>query len=86
MRSRLLRTFGGPDNYDELEDQIIEVLEVIERTELRGFLPLVLLERAGLARLRNDADGMKIDLAEARQLFASMGVTGWDDYAKSIES
>ena len=29
---------------------------------------------------------MKRDLAEARRMFADMGVTGWDDYARSIES
>jgi hypothetical protein len=47
---------------------------------------LVLLERAGLARLRGDADGMARDLAEARRLFAQMGASGWDDYARSIEA
>jgi hypothetical protein len=46
----------------------------------------VLLERAGLARLRGDPDGMARDLGEARRLFAEMGVTGWDDYARSIEA
>ncbi len=44
------------------------------------------LERAGLARLRGDVDAMARDLAEARRLFAEMGVTGWDDYARSIEA
>lgn len=47
IRSRVLRTVGGPEQHDELEAQIAEALEVIDRTELRGFLPLVLLERAG---------------------------------------
>ena len=41
---------------------------------------------AGLARLRGDSGGMARDLAEARRLFAEMGVTGWDDYARSIEA
>jgi hypothetical protein len=27
---------------------------------------------------------MASDLVEARRLFAEMGVTGWDDYARSI--
>jgi hypothetical protein len=44
---------------------------------MKSFFPLILLERAGLARLRGDADGMARDLAEARRLFAEMGVTGW---------
>jgi hypothetical protein len=58
----------------------------MQRTEATGWLPMLLLERAGLARLRGDADGMARDLAEARRLFVQMGVTGWDDYARSIEA
>jgi adenylate cyclase len=85
IRSRILRAFGGAEHHEELEKQIAEALEVIERRELGGFLPLLLLERAGLARMRGDTDGMKGDLAEARRLFAQMNVTGWDDYARSIE-
>jgi len=49
-------------------------------------MPLTLLERAGLARMRGDTDGMARDPAEARRLFAEMGVTGWDEYARSIEA
>ena len=52
---------------------------------MKGMLPLILLERAGLARLRGDADGMARDLAEARRLFTQLGA-GWDDYARSIEA
>jgi len=36
--------------------------------------------------LREGAGGMARDLAEARRLFAEMGVTGWDAYARSIEA
>ena len=46
----------------------------------------MLLERAALARLGGDTDGMDNDLSEARRLFARTGVTGWDDYARSIEA
>jgi hypothetical protein len=82
----VLRTVGGSEQEDELDAQIVETLEVIERTELRGLLPRILLECAGLARLRGDVDALARDLAEARRLFAEMGVTGWDDYARSIEA
>ena len=51
-----------------------------------GILPMALLERAGLYRMRGDADGMARDLTEARRLFAQMGATGWDDYARTIEA
>jgi len=83
---RVLRIAGGPSHQDELETRIAETLELVQRTGLAGWLPLVLLERAGLARMRGDADGLRRDLAEARRLFAKMGVTGWDDYARSIEA
>jgi hypothetical protein len=64
----------------------VETLEVLHRAEAKAWLPLLLLERAGLARLRGQADGMARDLAEARRLFAEMGVTGWNEYARSIEA
>ena len=86
LRTRVLRMLGAPQHQGELEAQIAETLGLIQRTEANGWLPLVLLERAGLARLRGDADAMACDLTEARRLFAQMGVTGWDDYARSIEA
>ena len=82
LRARVLRMVGGVQHQGELEAQIAETLELIQRVDAQGWLPLVLLERAGLARLRADADGMARDLAEARRFFAEMGVTGWDDYAR----
>lgn len=85
-RARVLRTVGGPREQEELATQITETLALIEKWGMKGYLPLLLLERAGLARLRGDADGMARDLAEARRLFAEMGATGWDDYARSIEA
>ena len=81
----MLRTVGGPAEQDALEMQIAETMEVLERTRMKGYVPLLLLERAGLARLRGDTAGMTRDMAEARRLFAEMGVNGWDDYARSIE-
>ena len=86
LRARVLRMIGGPEQHDELAAQIARTLELIEHTDGRGWQPTVLLERAGLARLRGDADGMARDLAEARALFAAMGVTGWNDYARSNEA
>ena len=47
---------------------------------------MLLLERARLARLCGDDYGMARNLAEARRLFAEMSVTGWDEYARSIEA
>ena len=77
---------GGPQHQRELETQIAETLDLIQRTDMKSWLPLLLLERAGLARMRGDPDGTARDLAEARRLFAEAGVTGWDGYASSIEA
>ena len=85
LAARVLRMVDGLRHQDELEAQIAETHDLIERGDMKGILPLILLERAGLARLRGDADGLTRDLAEARRLFAQMGATGWDDYARSIE-
>ena len=86
LRARVLRIVNGAHDLDALETEIVETLEVLNRAEARGWLPLLMLERAGLARLRGDAAGMARDLAEARRLFAEMGITGWNDYARSIEA
>jgi class 3 adenylate cyclase/tetratricopeptide (TPR) repeat protein len=84
--ARVLRTVGGPECYAELQARIEETLEVVQRTRAKGFLPMLLLERAGLARLRDDTAGMARDLATARGALAQMGITGWEDYARSIEA
>ena len=86
FRARVLRRIGGTAHQRALEAQIAETLGLIQQTHFTAVLPLILLERAGLARMRGDTDGMACDLAEARRLFAEMGVTGWDDYARSIEA
>ena len=47
---------GGPQHQQDLEAQIAETLDLLRRTDGKGYLPLVLLERAGLERLRGDLD------------------------------
>ena len=86
FRARVLRSVGGPRHLHDLEAQIAEMIELIQRTDAKSFLPLALLERAGLARLRGDPGAMTRDLATARDLFAETGVSGWNDYARSIEA
>jgi class 3 adenylate cyclase/tetratricopeptide (TPR) repeat protein len=86
LRARVLRMIGGVPQQGALEAQIAEALELIQRQGAKGLLPQVLLERAGLARMRGDADGLARDLAKARRVFAEMGVTGWDEYASTIEA
>ena len=64
----------------------MSTFNAMQRTKANGFLPLLLLERAALAKLRGESDNMTRDFAEARHLFAQVGTTGWDDYARSIEA
>jgi class 3 adenylate cyclase/tetratricopeptide (TPR) repeat protein len=85
LRARVLRIVNGAQDLDALEAEIVETMEVLHRAEAKGWLPLLLLERAGLARLRRDAGAMARDFAQARRLFAEMGVTGWNAYASSLE-
>ena len=66
---------------------VAETLDLVQHGDIMmGILPLVLLERAGLFRMRGDVDAMARDLAEARRLFTQMGAFGWDEYARSIET
>ena len=73
LRSRVLRMLGAPRHHDELEAQIAETLGLVQSSGARGWLPMVLAERAGLARLRGETDAMARDLAEARRLWEQMG-------------
>ena len=85
LQARVLRIVDGASHLDELEALIAQTLDVIVRTGANGWRPLILLERAGLARLRGNDAAMAQDLAHARRLFAQSGATGWDDYTRSIE-
>lgn len=70
----------------EMASCLARGLSFVERLEYEGYRPFFLLERAALARLRGDSESMARDLAEARRVFAKLGATGWDDYARSIEA
>ena len=86
LRARVLRMAGGVDNAEELAAQVAATLEAIACAEMESCRPLILLERAGLHHLTGDADATARDLGEASDLFRRMGVSGWDDYARSIAS
>ncbi len=86
LRARVLRMVGGADQAEELEAQIADTLEAIACAEMESWRPLILLERAGLHQLTGDGDATARDLGEASDLFRSMGVSGWNDYARSIAS
>jgi hypothetical protein len=75
----------GAGHRDELEAQIGEAVELVS-TGADGWLPMVLAERAGLARMRGDEQGARRDLAEARRRWEEMGATGWIAYSREIEA
>ena len=81
-----MRMAAGAQYLDEIESHVANTLQVLLRRNAQGLLAMLLLERAALAKLRGNLDGMKRDLVEARRMFAEMGVIGWDDYARSIEA
>ena len=83
--ARVLRTVNGSAGLEELAAHISMTLEALLRTDATAYVPMLLLERAGLAKLGGDEAGMKDDLSEARRLFADLGITGWNEYARSIE-
>ena len=85
LRCRVLRMLG-PDHRGDLAEQLDESVALVERTRSHGWRPMLLAERAGLARLDGDDDAMARDLAEARRLWAEMGAQGWIDYSRSIEA
>ena len=76
---------GGLSCEAEIDAVIDAMLHAMQKADTFGWLPLILLERAGLSRLRGDMEGMRRDLAEDRQRLVEMNVTGWEDYARSIE-
>jgi adenylate cyclase len=83
VRSRVLRMLGEA-HQDELEAQCTEALELVS-DGADGWLPMVLAERAGLARMRGDDEAMTRDLAEARRRWEQMGASGWIEYSRTIE-
>ncbi len=81
VRARALRMNGALAG---LETELAQSMTEATRVNGQGLIPLLLLERAGLAKLRGDTDGMARDLAEAQRRFRESEVSGWDAYAHSI--
>jgi tetratricopeptide (TPR) repeat protein len=84
VRARAMRVAGGLDLEAGIHAEIALALHNAEQRRSSSLEPLLLLERAGLARLRGDAVGMANDLAAALRLITAFGMTGWESYARSI--
>jgi adenylate cyclase len=74
--ARVLRSADGLAAEGEIEAALDRVLELVEETGSRVFVPQVHEERAELARLRGDDATRERELREAYRLYTEMGATG----------
>jgi hypothetical protein len=79
FRARVLRMADDLVPPDELEKQIDEAIALIEPTENHALYPMLLIERSVLEGRRGNQDAAVNAADEAKRVFHSMGVTGWDE-------
>jgi class 3 adenylate cyclase/tetratricopeptide (TPR) repeat protein len=75
-KARVLLGSDGASSREEIEAALARVGELAGRAGARTYVPVVLLERAQLARLSGDESAWLADAAEARRLFSEVGATG----------
>ncbi len=76
VQAGLLRSARGRKAADEIEPLLDEAQLELERIGWLVYLPSVLIERAALARLRDDEAERLPLLQEAHRLYTEMGATG----------
>jgi tetratricopeptide (TPR) repeat protein len=74
--AHILGRTAGAEATHEIETHLERVIELIEETGARGYLPFAHLERAELARLHGDDEQHQRWLREAHRLFVEFGATG----------
>jgi len=74
--ARVLLQADGPSARSSIEAELARAEALIHETGARALAPLVLEERARLARLLGDEPGFERELREAHRLFAELGATG----------
>ena len=75
-RAQVLIALDGADGKAAIEAEIDCALELVDRTGARGVEPLILEQRAELARLLGDEAVYVRELRKAHRLFVEMGATG----------
>jgi class 3 adenylate cyclase len=80
----IMALFGAPIAHEDHAQRACYAALHLSDT-LKTYADALRIEH-GLNFSVRDTDGTARDLAEARRLFAEMGVSGWDDYARSIEA
>jgi hypothetical protein len=74
--ARVLMQSDGPAARSAIEAELDRAEALIGESGARALAPLVLEERARLARLLGDEPCRERELREAHRLFAEMGATG----------
>jgi hypothetical protein len=74
--ARVLLQSDGPAARSAIEAELDRAEALIRETGARALAPLVLEERARLARLLGDEPGFERGLREAHRLFTELGATG----------
>ena len=75
-RAHVVRLSDGAQAAAAIDADLQQAMAVVERTEARGYTPLIHVERAELARLLGDEAAHQRELREAHRLFVEMGATG----------
>ena len=75
-RVQLLLATEGLRASDQIEASLRDTMALIEAMDAHGLAPFVHLERAHLARLRQDNASWRRELEEAQQGFTAMGASG----------
>jgi tetratricopeptide (TPR) repeat protein len=74
--ARVLMQSDGPAARSAIEAELDQADALIQEMGARALAPLVVEERARLARLLGDEAGCERELREAHRLFAELGATG----------
>jgi adenylate cyclase len=76
MQAQVIRKAQGIEARAAIEAALVEAADLIESTSIRGWQPVLHVERAGLARLVGNEAARERELREAQRLFTAMGATG----------
>ena len=85
--AQLLRATDGLRASDQIEASLRNATALIEAMDARGLAPFVHIERAQLARLRQDDAAWRCELEVAHQQFNAIGATGQAEWtAKELSA
>ncbi len=74
--ARVLLASGDVDECPAIDAALVRTTACMEQSGARAYLPMIMEERATLARLRGDEAASVQDLREAHRLYEEIGATG----------